>query len=430
MKYYSTNNRQHIVNLEVAVSKGLAPDQGLYMPESIPALDLEFIKNLSRLSFREIGFEVAKVLFSGDLNENQIKELVDHSLAFDAPLVNIEKDIFALELFHGPTLAFKDFGARFCSKLMSLLMGKAPVKVLVATSGDTGSAVANGFFGVEGVDVVILYPSGKVSELQEKQFTTLGGNISALEVDGVFDDCQKMVKQAFLDPELNQRMVLTSANSINIARWIPQCFYYFYAYSRLPQNGKRTVFSVPSGNFGNLAAGILAERMGLPINHFVAATNINKVVPDYLGGSVFEAKASKPTISNSMDVGNPSNFYRLLALYDNDEDLLKSKVSGCFFTDDETRETMKAVKAESGYTLDPHGAVAYRGLKDFMSTHHGLYNGVFLETAHPGKFRSVVEDTLGFKLELPERLEAFLEGEKKVVKLKNDYGDFKGFLLK
>ncbi|MFC4874885.1 threonine synthase [Negadavirga shengliensis] len=429
MKFYSTNDQNHLVSLKEAVIKGLAPDQGLYMPENIPRLPGSFFENISQLSFREIGYEVTRALFAEDLPEQQIKELVDHTLEFDAPLVQVEDHVYTLELFHGPTLAFKDFGARFCSKLMSLLLGKQQVKVLVATSGDTGSAVANGFYGVEGVEVVILYPSGKVSELQEKQFTTLGGNVAALEVEGCFDDCQKMVKQAFLDPELNQQMILTSANSINIARWIPQSFYYFYAYSRLQKKREKVAFAVPSGNFGNLAAGILAERMGLPIDKFIAATNVNKVVPDYLAGGAFEAKPSIQTISNSMDVGNPSNFYRLLALFGGDESGLKAKVKGFFYSDEQTRSAMKAVKATSGYTLDPHGAVAYLGLTDFMAQHPDAYEGVFLETAHPGKFQAVVEETLGTKISLPDRLAAFLKGKKKVDQLPNDYGAFKKYLL-
>jgi len=429
MKFYSTNNQSHSVSLRDAVVKGLAPDQGLYMPERIHRLPDTFFEHFSEMSFQEIGIEVIGAIFSDDLSTDQIRDLVAHTLQFDAPLVEVEEDLFSLELFHGPTLAFKDFGARFCSKLMSLLLDGQEVKVLVATSGDTGSAVANGFFGVEGVEVVILYPSGKVSELQEKQFTTLGGNITALEVDGVFDDCQRMVKEAFLDKELQQQMVLTSANSINIARWIPQCLYYFYAVSRLPKNGKKTVFSVPSGNFGNLAAGILAQRMGLPIDRFVAATNSNNVVPDYLEGTPFSARPSIQTISNSMDVGNPSNFYRLLALYDGDEALLKANVQGFYCSDKATQAAMIAVKAASGYIMDPHGAVAFLGLKDFMAAYPQEYTGVFLETAHPGKFRKVVEETFGEPFELPARLEAFLKGEKKASALPNDFAAFKTFLV-
>lgn len=428
MKFYSTNNKNHLVSLQEAVIQGLAPDQGLYMPTKIPDLGRDFFKGISQLSFREIGYEVIHAFFKDDLSEEQIKDLVDHTLAFDAPLVEVEQDIFALELFHGPTLAFKDFGARFCSKLMSLLGGQEQIKVLVATSGDTGSAVANGFYHVPGVEVIILYPAGKVSELQEKQFTTLGGNITALEVDGTFDDCQRMVKEAFLDKELNKQMLLTSANSINIARWIPQCLYYFYAYSRLPKKEGKVAFAVPSGNFGNLAAGILAERMGLPVDHFIAATNINDVVPEYLDGQPFQPQPSVATISNSMDVGNPSNFYRLLALFDGDEALLKSKVKGLSYTDKQTIAGLQEVKRNTGYTLDPHGAVAYLGLKEFIQSHSG-YQGVFLETAHPGKFGKVVEEALGEAIVLPERLAAFLDGEKEVIQLENDFEAFKNYLL-
>lgn len=428
MQYYSTNNPNHKVSLSEAIIKGLAPDNGLYMPERIPVLPEEMIEKMPEMSFREIGYAVIGALFSEDLSEKQIHELVDHTLSFDAPIAKVEEDVYSLELFHGPTLAFKDFGARFCSKLMSMLVGEQSqkVRVLVATSGDTGSAVANGFLGVQGVEVIILFPKGKVSPLQEKQFTTLGQNITALEVDGVFDDCQTLVKQAFLDSDLNEKLLLTSANSINIARWIPQCLYYFYAYSRLPKNGKKVVFAVPSGNFGNIGAGILAQRMGLPITHFVAATNVNKVVPEYLHGSPFQAKPSIPTVSNSMDVGNPSNFPRLQSLYEGDEKLFRENVKGYFYTDAQTIEAIQAVQPK-GYTLDPHGAVGYLGLKDFMAE-HPYYVGVFLETAHPGKFRDVVEDALGEKLVLPERLAAFLEGEKQVIPMGKSFEEFKGFL--
>lgn len=428
MKFYSTNNKKHVVSLKEAVIKGLAPDQGLYMPMAIPAMSEDFLESMQRRSFREIGYEVINAFFKDDLSEEEIIDLVNHTLAFDAPLVELEKGVFALELFHGPTLAFKDFGARFCSKLMSLLMGQEQVRVLVATSGDTGSAVANGFYHVPGVEVIILYPAGKVSELQEKQFTTLGGNISALEVDGAFDDCQKMVKEAFLDKELNDRMLLTSANSINIARWIPQCLYYFYAYSRLPKMDGKVAIAVPSGNFGNLAAGILAERMGLPIDCFVAATNVNDVVPEYLEGNPFKSRPSIPTISNSMDVGNPSNFYRLLALFDGDENLLKAIVRGFAYTDAQTTSCIQEVRKVTGYTLDPHGAVAYLGLKDFLKQHPD-YQGIFLETAHPGKFGKVVEEALGEPILLPERLATFLHGKKEVIPMKNDFAAFKNYLL-
>lgn len=429
MKYYSTNNPDHQVDLKEAVIKGLAPDQGLYMPQSIPQLEQSVIDSFRDKSFQEIGYEVIGALFSEDLSTSQIKELVDHTLIFDAPIVEVERDIFSLELFHGPTLAFKDFGARFCSKLMSMLQSKSDklVRVLVATSGDTGSAVANGFLGVEGVEVIILFPKGKVSLLQEKQFTTLGQNITALEVDGVFDDCQDLVKKAFIDSELNEKLILTSANSINIARWIPQCLYYFYAVSRLPKSDVKVAFAVPSGNFGNIAAGILAQRMGLPIDQFVAATNVNKVVPEYLHGAEFKKMASLPTISNSMDVGNPSNFPRLLALYAKDEEELKRNVKGYFYSDEQTIEAMKSVQ-KKGYTLDPHGAVGYLGMKEFLESHSD-YQGVFLETAHPGKFRETVEKALDIEVVLPERLAAFMDGEKKVESLGNDFEEFKRYLL-
>lgn len=431
MNFYSTNDPGHKVSLKEAVIRGLAPDQGLYMPEKIPTLSHSFFEQLPQMSFQEIGYEVISALFSGDLTKKQIMELVDHTLSFDAPLVKVEEGIYALELFHGPTLAFKDFGARFCSRLMSMLMEgeERKIRVLVATSGDTGSAVANGFYKVPGVEVVILYPKGKVSELQEKQFTTLGENIHCLKVEGVFDDCQRMVKEAFLDKELNGRLLLTSANSINIARWIPQCLYYFYAWSKLPEKDKKLAISVPSGNFGNLGAGILAERMGLPIDIFIASTNLNKVFPEFLEGAPFLAKPSVQTISNSMDVGNPSNFYRLLALYGNDEAIMKEKVKGFFFDDAETRQAMVKVNSEKGYIMDPHGAVGYLGLKKFMDQNPGKYVGIFLETAHPGKFKSVVDQVLGIDLQLPERLQKFLSGNKKVETLENDFGAFRKYLL-
>lgn len=428
MKYYSTNNHKHQVGLSEAVIKGLAPDNGLYMPERIPVLPNDLIEIMSEMSFREIGYAMIGALFSEDLTDKQIQELVDHTISFDAPIVEVEKDVYSLELFHGPTLAFKDVGARFCSKLMSMLVEdkSKTLRVLVATSGDTGSAVANGFLGVEGVEVIILFPKGKVSKLQEKQFTTLGQNITALEVEGVFDDCQTLVKQAFLDRELNEKLMLTSANSINIARWIPQSLYYFYAFSRLPKTSKKVAFAVPSGNFGNIGAGILAQQMGLPIEQFVAATNVNKVVPEYLHGSPFKAMPSIPTVSNSMDVGNPSNFPRLLALYEGDEKRFRENVKGYFYTDGQTVEAIQAIQPK-GYTLDPHGAVGYLGLKDFMAENPG-YVGVFLETAHPGKFRDVVEEALGVKLVLPERLAAFLQGEKQVIPMGKSFEEFKGFL--
>lgn len=431
MNFYSTNNRAYQVGLEEAVIKGLAPDQGLFMPTHVPILSDSFFRELREKSFQEIGAIVLEALFEEDLSSYQLAELVEHTLAFDAPLVEIQKGIFSLELFHGPTLAFKDFGARFCSKLMSFFKKRNDQKiyVLVATSGDTGSAVANGFLAVEGVEVIVLYPKGKVSELQEKQFTTLGQNITAIEIEGVFDDCQKLVKDAFLDKELNEKLSLTSANSINVARWIPQSLYYFHAFAQLPANGAKTAVSVPSGNFGNLAAGILAAKMGLPIDQFIASTNINKVVPDFLEGNVFSAKPSLSTLSNSMDVGNPSNFNRLLALFDRNESRLRNNVRGFYFDDGDTARAMRWVHENTGYILDPHGAVGYMGLRNFLKTTNEAYNGVFLHTAHPGKFKGAVDKVLGIDLELPERLEKFLHGTKNVTEMPNDFNAFKAYLL-
>lgn len=431
MNFYSTNNKSYQVGLEEAVIKGLAPDQGLFMPTHVPILPDSFFREIREKSFQEIGEIVIESLFEEDLTSQQIDELVNHTLAFDAPLVEIQEGIYSLELYHGPTLAFKDFGARFCSKLMSFFEepNAQKIHVLVATSGDTGSAVANGFLGIEGVEVIVLYPKGKVSELQEKQFTTLGQNITAIEIEGVFDDCQKLVKDAFLDKELNEKLTLTSANSINVARWIPQSLYYFHAIAQLPSNGAKTVVSVPSGNFGNLAAGILAAKMGLPIDMFIAATNVNKVVPDFLGGNAFSAKPSLSTLSNSMDVGNPSNFNRLLALFDMNESRLRDNVRGFYFDDVDTARAMRWVYENTGYILDPHGAVGYMGLRNFLKTTSEAYNGIFLHTAHPGKFKGAVDKVLSIDLELPERLEKFLHGTKSVEEMPNDFKTFKAYLL-
>ncbi len=429
MQYYSTTNRELKVSLQEAVLKGLAPDNGLFMPLTIPTFSEAWMEELSNLSFREIGYRVIGALFASDLTNAQIQELVDHTLTFDAPLVPVEQNVFSLELFHGPTLAFKDFGARFCAKLLGMLVETSAKKtrILVATSGDTGGAVANGFLNVAGVEVIILYPKGKVSLLQEKQFTSLGKNIICLEVEGVFDDCQSLVKQAFIDPELNEKLILTSANSINVARWVPQCLYYFYAYSRLPKKTGKIVFSVPSGNLGNLAAGVLAQRMGLPITQFIAATNENKVVPTFLMGSYFEAKPSIPTLSNAMDVGNPSNFSRLLNLFEGDEEKFRNQVKGYFFSDAQTVEAMQSVYRR-GYTLDPHGAIGYLGLKQFLEIENDC-QGIFLETAHPGKFQDVVEKAIRKKIKLPERLAIFQKGEKKTIPLTASFNSFKQFLL-
>jgi threonine synthase len=431
MKFYSTNNRDLTSSLRDAVIRGLAPDNGLFMPEKIPILPDAFLQSLHERSFRDVAFAVAKNLIGEDLPDRELKAIVEHTIAFDAPLVEIEKDIFTLELFHGPTLAFKDFGARFMSRLLGYFARQQDreIVILVATSGDTGSAVANGFLEVPGTRVIVLYPSGKVSDIQEKQFTTLGRNITALEVQGTFDDCQRLVKQAFQDAELNAKYFLTSANSINIARLIPQSLYYFRAWGQLKDRKKPVVFSVPSGNFGNLTGGLLAKRMGLPIDHFVVSTNRNDVVPKFLQTGIFEARDSIQTISNAMDVGNPSNLARMIDLYQGDLRKLALDVTGYSFSDDETRTTMQQVFKNTGYVLDPHGAVGYAGLKQYLSRRREDVTGIFLETAHPGKFREVVEETLSEKLLLPEKLVAFLTGEKRSVGMNAQFESFKKTLM-
>jgi threonine synthase len=432
MNFYSTNNKNVRVDLQHAVTEGLAPDNGLYMPEHIPVLPESFFKNIQDKSFQEIAYSVAQNLIGDDIPAAKLKRIVEHTIQFEAPLVEIENDIFALELFHGPTLAFKDFGARFMSQLLGYFSKKQhnDIVILVATSGDTGSAVANGFLGIEGTRVVVLYPSGKVSEVQEKQFTTLGKNVTALEIDGTFDDCQRLVKQAFLDEELKKNYFLTSANSINIARLIPQSFYYFQAYAQLKDKSKPIVFSVPSGNFGNLTGGLLAKRMGLPIEKFIATTNINDVVPKYLNTKLFEPRPSTQTISNAMDVGNPSNFARMLDLYNNDHDTLSKDVKGYSFKDEETRTAMRDVFAKNEYVMDPHGAIGYLGLKKYLTETKSKPTGIFLETAHPGKFLDIVEDTLQKKVQLPEALQNFMKGTKTTVRLGKEFDAFKAYLKK
>lgn len=428
MRYYSTNNTGHFVTLQEAVIQGLAPDNGLYMPEQIPAFSQDFFDSLSKKSFQEIALEVAKVFVGDEISSDQLKAIIDNTITFDAPLVEVEKNIFSLELFHGPTLAFKDFGARFMSQVLGYFaqQQKREIVILVATSGDTGSAVANGFLGVKGTRVIVLYPSGKVSDIQEKQFTTLGKNITAVEVAGTFDDCQRLVKQAFLDEELKSKFFLTSANSINIARLIPQSFYYFFAWSRLAQK-ENSVFCIPSGNFGNLTAGLFAKRMGLPIKHFIAATNANDIVPQYLDTTSFSPRPSVQTINNAMDVGNPSNFARMLDLFHHGHEAMTKEITGYSFTDEETRTAMIDVFQQSKYVLDPHGAIGYLGLKKYRSNHpDGV--GVFLETAHPAKFLDVVESTLHSRIVIPDSLQRFLSGKKETITCTTGFADFKKLL--
>ena len=432
MKYISTRQKQ-ATNIKTAILKGLADDGGLFMPEYIPQLDSEFFENLPNLTLQEIGFRVAKEFLGESISDDNLKEIINEVLNFEIPAIKISENIYSLELFHGPTMAFKDVGARFMARMMSYFSEGKPMKVIAATSGDTGSAVASGFFGVPGIEVYILYPKGKVSPLQEKQLTTWGGNIKALEIDGTFDDCQALAKQILSDDELNQKFTLTSANSINIARLIPQSFYYFWAFAQLQKLGKPIVFSVPSGNFGNLTAGLFAKKMGLPIHHFVASTNENDVVPKFLQTGNYEAKPSKQTISNAMDVGNPSNFERMKSLFNNDVSEFKKEIESYSFSDEETKTTMRNVKKEFDYTLDPHGAVAYLGLQALRQAQSDKINedfvGVLLETAHPAKFVEVVEDVLKERIEIPEKLEAFNKREKKSVEFPVDFEAVKNYLI-
>jgi len=430
MKYYSTNKSVPIVDLKYAVTKGLAEDNGLFMPEKIVPFEKEFFDTIHELSFQEISYQVAKKFFGEDVEDQKLKELVYDAINFECPVVPVQKDIYSLELFHGPTLAFKDVGARFMARLLGYFLEKSEklVNVLVATSGDTGSAVANGFLGVPGIHVYVLYPKGKVSEIQESQFTTLGQNITSLEIDGTFDDCQRLVKAAFLDKELNQQMTLTSANSINVARFLPQAFYYFNAYARNEQKDKEIVVSVPSGNFGNLTAGLFAKRMGLPIKHFIAANNENDIVFNYLNTGKYEPRASVQTLANAMDVGDPSNFARILDLYDNSHDAIKADISGTRFSDEQISDTVKRVYDECGYLLDPHGACGYQALEDINLADNQI--GVFFETAHPAKFTETVEAMVGKgNVPLPDKLAEFMKGEKQSVDLDKEYKGFKKFLL-
>ncbi|MCH1418074.1 MAG: threonine synthase [Flavobacteriaceae bacterium] len=429
MKYYSLSNPTIKKSFENAVVNGIAPDRGLYFPEEIPPLDTSFFEELPQLSIPEMAYTAMAPFVGDEIPQAVLENILKNTLDFDFPVVSIKDNMGSLELFHGPTLAFKDVGARFMAQCLGYFNSKnaGQVTVLVATSGDTGGAVANGFLGVEGIDVVILYPKGKVSKVQEQQLTTLGQNITALEVEGVFDDCQDMVKTAFLDQEITAKRKLTSANSINVARWLPQMLYYFIAYRQLAHRKEPLVFSVPSGNFGNICAGMIGQNMGLPIDHFIAATNINDAVPAYLETGQYAAVKTTPTISNAMDVGDPSNFVRIQKIYGNNFTQLKDHLSGYRFTDDATREAMREIYHTSSYIADPHGAVGYLGLKDYLEKHPGKY-GVFLETAHPVKFLDTVEETLERKVPMPERIQSLLDKEKKSIGIKN-YADLKSYLL-
>lgn len=421
MNYYNINNPADKVSLEQAVMKSISSESGLYMPENIPQLSNDFFNDLSSLSLQTIALEVSKKMMKDDISENDLKEIIENALNFPIPLKPLSEDLFVLELFHGPTLAFKDVGARFMAGLFDyfLLNENKEVTILVATSGDTGSAVANAFYKKENIKVVLLYPSGKVSELQEKQLTTIGENITALEVDGNFDDCQALVKKAFSDPALNKKINLTSANSINFARLFPQSFYYFHAVAQLGKVNKPVVMSVPSGNFGNLTAGLIAKKMGLNIHRFIAATNSNHAVPDYLMNGRFEPKSTQYTISNAMDVGNPSNFPRILQLYKNDFNKISEEIKGYWFTDDETRDGMKELVNKYNYLADPHGAIGYLGLKSFGIEED--YKNIFLETAHPAKFPEEVEKATNKKVEIPTELSGIKLLEKKSKKITADY---------
>ena len=433
MKYYSTNNQAPIADLHKAVVKGLAEDRGLYMPERINKLPKEFFENINKMSFQEIAYTVANAFFGEDVDPDALHDIVYDTLSFDCPVAKVKDNIYTLELFHGPTLAFKDVGARFMARLLQYFIrqeGKGQqVNVLVATSGDTGSAVANGFLGVDGIHVYVLYPKGKVSPIQECQLTTLGKNITAIEVDGVFDDCQALVKNAFMDAELNQHMKLTSANSINVARFLPQAFYYFNAYARMVENGnnEELVMCVPSGNFGNICAALFGHEMGLPIKRFIAANNANDIFYKYLQTGKYEPKPSKQTLANAMDVGDPSNFARIYDLYGKSHERITSLISGATYSDEQIRQTMKACYDETGYILDPHGACGYQALEDGLKEGE---IGVFCETAHPAKFKEKVDEILSIDVEIPDRLAAFMKGTKQSVPMTKDFADFKQYLLK
>lgn len=430
MNFYSLNKQAPEVSFKDAVIKGIAPDKGLYFPENIEPLPDSCFERIEELSNLEIAFNAIHQFVSDDIPNEKLKEILAKVLDFDFPVVEIEEGVATLELFHGPTMAFKDVGARFMANCLGYFSegSSNEVTVLVATSGDTGGAVANGFLGVEGVKVVILYPSGKVSDIQERQLTTLGQNITALEVEGTFDDCQKMVKTAFLDKELLGNMQLTSANSINVARWLPQLFYFLFAYKQAKSKGKEIVFSVPSGNFGNICAGLVAQRLGMPVKHFIAATNVNDTVPEFMRTKSYDPKPSTATISNAMDVGDPSNFIRIRHLFQDDFENLSKNLSSYSFSDQETKKALLEIHQNSNYIADPHGAVGYLGLKKYQENHPETY-GIFLETAHPVKFLDVVEETIPEKLPIPIQIQKVMDKEKKSIQIK-EYSELKNYLLK
>jgi len=431
VKYYSTNKGVPRASLQEAVVKGLAGDKGLYMPESITALPKSFFDEIENLSFQEMSYRVADAFFGSDIEADTLKAIVYDTLNFDVPLVHVKDNIYSLELFYGPTCAFKDVGARFMARLLAYFIrkeGQKEVNVLVATSGDTGSAVANGFLGVKGINVYVLYPKGLVSDIQEMQFTTLGQNITAVEVDGTFDDCQALVKSSFMDDDLKAHMSLTSANSINVARFLPQAFYYFYAYAQLKKIKKadKIVFCVPSGNFGNITAGLFAWQMGLPLKHFIASNNKNDIFFEYLKTGKYNPRPSVATIANAMDVGDPSNFARVLELYGNSHETIAAHISGATYDDSQIAETIRKTYGETGHLLDPHGACGYRALEELLQPEE---TGVFLETAHPAKFKNTVEGIIGSEVEIPATLKAFMGREKKYVPMVKDFSSFKKYLL-
>ena len=431
MKYYSTNKKINGISLQNAVVKGLAEGKGLFMPDTIKKLPKSFFDKIDTMSFQEIAYTVADAFFGEDVEADALKKIVYETLNFDVPLVHVIDNIYSLELYHGPTLAFKDVGGRFMSRLLGYFIQKESekdVNVLVATSGDTGSAVANGFLGVKGIHVYVLYPKGLVSPIQECQFTTLGQNITALEVDGTFDDCQRLVKSAFMDADLNAKLKLTSANSINVARFLPQAFYYFYAYAQLKKmdKAKDVVICVPSGNFGNITAGLFAKKMGLPIKRFIAANNRNDIFFQYLQTGEYSPRPSVSTIANAMDVGDPSNFTRVLDLYKGSHKAICEEISGATYTDNQIAETLKACYRENNYLLDPHGACGYRALKEKLQANE---NGVFLETAHPAKFLETVEQIIGEKVEIPQKLQEFMKGKKESISISKEFESFKKYLL-